>query len=168
MPKKVTKKRATRPAPKAPKPPARKPAATRRAAPASIDDLVRTLPPETAKTVQALRALILAADPAITEGIKWNSPSFLLTDWFATINTRTKRGVLLVLHHGATKRHGLQPSDIPDPAGLLRWQGPDRAIVSLETPSHLSTCQRDLAKVISHWIVRHKAALSPGSRRTRP
>src|SRR4051794_25517893 len=39
-------------------------------------------------TLEAVRRTILAADPAITEGIKWNSPSFYCHGWFATYRQR--------------------------------------------------------------------------------
>ena len=41
----------------------------------------------TEANLEAVRRAILAADPAITEGIKWNSPSFYCHGWFATISS---------------------------------------------------------------------------------
>ena len=38
--------------------------------------------------VEAIRATILGADSQITEGVKWNSPSFYRHGWFATVNVR--------------------------------------------------------------------------------
>src|SRR5262245_32651158 len=54
--------------------------------------------------IEELRQTILEADRRITEGVKWNSPSFYCHGWFATVNMREKRGVLVVLHHGARIR----------------------------------------------------------------
>ena len=54
--------------------------------------------------VQALRRTILKADPRISEGIKWRSVSFYCEGWFATLQERSKHGLLLVLHLGAKKR----------------------------------------------------------------
>ncbi len=35
--------------------------------------------------IEAARAIILGANPEISEGIKWNSPSFRVKEYFATI-----------------------------------------------------------------------------------
>jgi hypothetical protein len=41
---------------------------------------------------------------AIREGVKWNTPSFRTTEYFATTNLREKAGIGLVLHLGASGR----------------------------------------------------------------
>ena len=90
--------------------------------------------------IQALRRIILAADPSISEGIKWNSPSFRTTEYFATTNLRAKAGVGLILHLGAKIRE--LPAGgvcIDDPAGLLKWLGKDRAMVELQKMSEIET-----------------------------
>ena len=53
--------------------------------------------------VLALRQIILAADPAISEEIKWNVPSFRTSEHFATLNLRVKKGIGVILHFGAKK-----------------------------------------------------------------
>ncbi|HQX23347.1 MAG TPA: DUF1801 domain-containing protein, partial [Pseudomonadota bacterium] len=50
--------------------------------------------------IEALRGIILGASAGISEGIKWNSPSFRTTEWFATVNIR-KDALMLILHLGA-------------------------------------------------------------------
>ncbi|MEQ1612074.1 MAG: hypothetical protein ABL904_04925 [Hyphomicrobiaceae bacterium] len=59
----------------------------------------------------ALRKVILGADPSISDGVKWNAPSFCTTEYFATINLRAKAGVEVILHFGA-KRNRI--SDTPE------------------------------------------------------
>jgi hypothetical protein len=51
--------------------------------------------------VDAIRSTILGADSHITEGIKWNAPSFYCNGWFATTNVRGKDSVMVVFHRGA-------------------------------------------------------------------
>src|SRR5829696_232700 len=68
---------------------------------ASVDAFMDSLQHSLKPVVEAVRKTILAADRTITEGIKWNSPSFYRHGWFATVNVRAKHGVLVVLHHGA-------------------------------------------------------------------
>ena len=54
--------------------------------------------------ILAVRQTILGADPSITEGIKWNAPSFRTTEWFATFHLRAKVGLQVILHLGAKAR----------------------------------------------------------------
>ena len=54
--------------------------------------------------IQAIRETIMGADPAITEGVKWKSPSFYCHGWFATLGLRKPDRVEIVLHHGAKVR----------------------------------------------------------------
>lgn len=82
--------------------------------------------------IDAVRSLILNADSAIREGIKWNSPSFRIDDWFATVNLRGKGGgerVWLILHTGAKKSKAMK---VADPQGLLKWLAKDRCLVTFE------------------------------------
>ncbi len=40
---------------------------------------IKQLDPQSSRVVELIRAIILAADPAIGERIKWNNPSFFYT-----------------------------------------------------------------------------------------
>ena len=79
--------------------------------------------------IEAVRALILAADAAIKEGIKWNAPSFYVQEYFATIHVKNTRAVQVILHLGA-KRKQATGVVIDDPNGLLEWLAQDRASVN--------------------------------------
>ena len=80
--------------------------------------------------IEAVRAIILGADPRITESIKWNAPSFALTEHFATFKLRPVETVQVVFHTGATVRPDSTGIAIDDPAGLLRWAAPDRCMAT--------------------------------------
>ena len=54
--------------------------------------------------IEAIRRLMLGVDPGVREGIKWNSPSFRTTEYFATTNLRSKAGIGVILHLGARVR----------------------------------------------------------------
>jgi hypothetical protein len=84
-----------------------------------------------AEVIAALRRLVLTADERVCEGIKWSAGSFRDRDWFATFRVVGPKGPIppqLVLHRGAKPQPGAPRPE--DPAGLLRWQGPDRAVLS--------------------------------------
>ncbi len=103
--------------------------------------------------IERLRALILQADPSIAEGIKWNAPSFRTSEYFATINLRTKVGVGVILHLGA-KARALPPGGlgISDPEHLLQWLAPDRATVNFADSEALQAKAVGFQDIVRQWI----------------
>jgi len=102
--------------------------------------------------IQKLRSMILDVDPSIAEGIKWNSPSFRTTEYFATTNLRAKAGVGLVLHLGAKVRGLPTRIAIADPEELLTWLGKDRALVEFTSVRELAVKAPALNAVLRQWI----------------
>ncbi len=102
--------------------------------------------------ITAVRRLILGADPAIGEGIKWNAPSFRTTEFFATVNLRSLDRVQLILHLGAKARPDLKAFKLADPAGLMKWLGKDRALVTLGTGGEFAANQAAFAAIVREWI----------------
>ena len=95
----------------------------------AVDEFLRDLDHPLKKEIESVRQIILGVSPDIREGIKWNSPSFRTTEWFATLNLRAKDGqerVWLILHLGAKVKDNAKGMKIADPTGLLQWLGKDR------------------------------------------
>ena len=120
---------------------------------AAVDEFMEALVHPARTEVEVLRRAILAADPAIAEGIKWNAPSYRTAEYFATTHLRSKVGIGLVLHLGAKVRAlpagGLT---IPDPANLLKWLSKDRALVEFRTSKDLEERIPALQVVLREWI----------------
>lgn len=105
--------------------------------------------------VDALRRAVREADASIVEGVKWNAPSFRTVEWFATVNLRARDGLELILHRGARRRPDpLGPGAVEDPEGLLRWLGPDRAVVRFEGPDALAARGAAFAELVRAWVRR--------------
>lgn len=103
--------------------------------------------------IEALRTTILGADKSITEGIKWNAPSFRTTEWFATTHLRTKAGIGVILHLGAKTRATAKTGiDIADPTGLLQWLAKDRAMVTFADVKDIKAKQRAFRTLLKEWI----------------
>lgn len=102
--------------------------------------------------IEAVRRAILGASPAITEGIKWNSPSFRTTEFFATVHLRATDQVQLVYHLGAKARPDLKAMSVADPSGLIKWLGKDRGLVSLGAGDGLRKNLPALAAITREWI----------------
>ncbi len=119
----------------------------------AVDAFMATLQHPATADVQALRGLMRGVDAAVHEGIKWNAPSWRTHEYFATTHLRGRTGFALVLHLGAKARTlpagGLE---LADPAGLLRWLGPDRAIVEFTDGADLATKGPALQALLREWI----------------
>jgi hypothetical protein len=104
--------------------------------------------------IVALRQLLMSVDPAISEEIKWNAPSFRTSEHFATMHLRARDNVQLILHLGARSKRSIPAGAIADPDGLLKWLGPDRASVSFRGRGDVAAKGEALVAVIRQWIKR--------------
>jgi hypothetical protein len=118
---------------------------------AAVDDLINGLDHPLLPEIRALRDLILGVDTTIREEIKWNSPSFHTSEHFATMRLNGKPPLQLILHLGA-KKQSIPAGAIEDPQGILKWLGPDRAVVNLPTPDAFTSTRESLATVIRQWL----------------
>ncbi|WP_457353430.1 DUF1801 domain-containing protein [Roseateles sp. P5_D6] len=120
---------------------------------AAVDRFMAALDHPFKTEMEALRQAMLAVDPSIAEGIKWNAPSWRTTEYFATTHLRSKAGLGLILHRGAKAR--VSPAGgllIADPAGLLRWLGKDRAQVEFGSATDFQTKLPALQALVKQWI----------------
>lgn len=105
------------------------------------------------KEIEAVRRIILGASTAISEGVKWNAPSFRTEkDWFATVNLRSKESVQVIFHLGAKKRADLKAFKVADPNGLMKWLGLDRAMVTLGAGRDIPANKKALEAIVRAWI----------------
>ena len=116
----------------------------------SVASLLASLEHPFKREIFAVRELILGADPRITEGVKWNAPSFRTTEWFATVHLRARDGVQVILHRGAKAREGAPSLD--DPSGLLEWMGKDRASVKFSDLDDVKAKRERFTAIVRGWI----------------
>jgi hypothetical protein len=96
----------------------------------------------------ALRAIILGASDKIAERIKWKVPSFYYKDNpkhdLAAFHPRTTEAAHLVLVFPL----GL----VPDPAGLLEGDWPDRRMAKFRSLAAVQANQTALAAIVNAWV----------------
>ena len=120
---------------------------------AAVDAFMATLEHPCTALIEALRRIILRADPSIAEGIKWKSPSFRTGEYFATVNLRAKAGIGLILHFGAkVQQLPAVAAAIDDPQHLLRWLAADRAMLEFVDLSDLAAKESALSAIVRQWI----------------
>ncbi len=157
-PHKVTQMKAPAPKVAASKPVAKvatkapaRPKAKARAEPTAAD-LMASLDHPLKAEIETVRKAILSADKSIADGVKWNSLSFRTTEWFATVNLRSRDSLQLVLHLGAKAGKATDPASIPDPRGLLKWLGKDRAMATLGAGAAPKANLPALKAILKAWI----------------
>jgi hypothetical protein len=118
---------------------------------AAVEAFLAGLAPTNRSEVETLRRIILGADPAIGEGIKWRVPSFRTTEYFATLHLRMKVGLGLILHLGAKVRD-TPAVPVEDPEGLLTWLARDRALIAFSDLEEIQARRAALETLIRQWI----------------
>ncbi len=89
--------------------------------------------------IEALRTIIKNADPAISERIKWNAPSYFAQDDFLTFNLRMLDKVHLIFHH-------IKIAGINSP--LLEGDYKDRRMVYFKNMEEVNKNKGELERVI--------------------
>lgn len=119
----------------------------------AVVEFLRDLEHPLKKEIEAVRKIILGVSPDIREGIKWKSPSFRTTEYFATINLRSEDQVQVILHLGAkVKDNSTSGLTINDPSGLIKWLAKDRAMVTLGAGKEIRGRQPAFEAIIRAWI----------------
>ena len=132
---------------------ARAPARRGSASDGDVDALLAGLKHPHEPAILRLREIIRGVDRRIAESVKWNAPSFATSEHFATFHLRARAGVQVVLHLGAKARPDARlRSAISDPAGLLDWRAPDRAIVTFRDLDDVEAKRDAFAALIRQWI----------------
>ena len=110
------------------------------------------------RTLEEVRRTILAAHPEITEGVKWNSPSFYCHGWFATINSRKPTQVDVVFYCGAKVRADSTVREvIDDPEPLLTWPSNDRALLSFKSDADFQARLKSFQRITKQWAAYQKS-----------
>lgn len=119
----------------------------------AVDAFMESLVHPMKSEIQMIRETILAADPTIQDGVKWNAPSYRTSEYFATTNLREKQGVGVILHLGA-KARDLKPGElqVEDPTAMLTWLAKDRAMVRFTSGSDFQTKASAFTAVVRSWI----------------
>lgn len=125
-----------------------------RKAPESVETFLEALEHPSRKEIIFLREIILGADKNISEGIKWNAPSFhVASEYFATLHLRAKKGVPVILYLGVKKRQ-LPDGGIAvnDPESMLEWLADDRAMVTFNDLDDITARRHAFENLLREWI----------------
>lgn len=108
--------------------------------------------------IQELRTMIRGVGSELTEGIKWNAPSYALEGRdIITLNFHYKDYVTIVFHTGPEgKDRHTKTTLFVDDTGLLDWAADKRALLKIPSMDFLHESKEEIEKVIAHWIEKAK------------
>ena len=122
---------------------------------ATVDEFLAAQSPERRADVETLRALVLEAEPALSEIVKWNSPNYVLDGVDRlTINAAGMGPVRLILHFGTARAEDkvAAPAFAGDPDGLLTWHSNIRASLALPPRAELDAKREAILGLIRAWL----------------
>lgn len=93
--------------------------------------------------INRVREIILATDDRITEGIKWQSPTFMYKGNIASYFMNAKKHVSLMFHKGAL---------INDLSGLLEGDGKEARSAKFYGLEDIGSKKEKLEAVVREWI----------------
>ena len=93
--------------------------------------------------VQAVRRLVLDADPRMSETIKWQGPTFMYRGNLASFYPKSTKHVSLMFHTGAS---------LPDPTGLLEGEGATSRVATFHSADDLAAKADALRGLVVAWI----------------
>lgn len=94
------------------------------------------------EVVEAMRQIILAADPRIEECIKWKAPTFTYKGNMASFFPRSKKAASLMFHQGA---------HIPGQHAILVGDAKDGRSIKIATLEALESHRAELEAVARAW-----------------
>ena len=118
----------------------------------SVEDLVAALPEPSRGAMQALRDLVAASHPDVSEHVKWNGPSFVI-DGDDRISLGVAKGgtVRAVLHRGA-KVKSTEGFVFEDDTGLIQWAAADRGVIAFSNAADVAANGAAFHALCRRWF----------------
>ena len=117
-----------------------------------VDDYLAALVHRRKDEIEMVRGIIRAADPTLTEKIKWNAPSYGHGD-DDRITLRLQPGdrVDVIFHRGAQKQ-AVAGFAFADPSALMKMLAPDRGMVAFADAADIAAKADRFAALVVAWL----------------
>jgi hypothetical protein len=121
----------------------------------TVDEFLNDLTEDRRQQVEALRLIIKAINPELSEHIKWNSPSYVLDgEDRITFNMHYPDQTMLLIHMGATRKETKKADPIMnDTTGLIKWNSDIRGTLAFHSLDDIARSEADITKVLSAWLL---------------
>jgi len=121
----------------------------------TVDEFLNDLTDDRRQQVEALRSIIKAVNPELTEHIKWNSPSYVLDgEDRITFNMHYPDQTMLLVHMGATRKETKKADPImKDETGLIKWNSDIRGTLAFRSLGDIAQSEANITKLLSAWLL---------------
>lgn len=121
---------------------------------ADVEQFLDALEHPLKEGVLRLRTVIRAADPEITEHVKWNAPSFRYGgEDRVTFRLQPRGRLQLIFHRGAKVRADATGFVFADPSGLMTWPAPDRAVIDFPDLGFVTEHEAEVGTLVRRWVL---------------
>lgn len=126
----------------------------------TADELLDLLKHPQDDIIQLLRNIIKQASHELSEGVKWNAPSYSLNgNDIITFNFHYKGFVSLIFHTGPKGKDTHTNNFLfNDESNLLEWVADKRAVLKIATFDELALNQHKIETIINIWIEKAKSS----------
>ncbi len=103
--------------------------------------------------IEALREIILRAEPTLSEGIKWNGPNYSINgEDRITMRLNPPKQIQVIFHRGAKVKTQPENHLIEGNYPFLTWKENDRAIATFKGIEDIRQFSESFREVVTKWI----------------
>lgn len=117
-----------------------------------VDAFLEALEHPNKEGIELLRRAILGLDARIREEVKWDAPSFMLDDHFATFKLHPPSSIQLVLHTGAKPKKPARTFSLKGAEELVKWAAPDRCVLNIGNTDAARENREAVVGLVEQWI----------------
>lgn len=118
-----------------------------------VTNFLDSTKPSLRDEIEILRTIIMSTGLKLTEGIKWNAPSYSIDGKDRiTLRINSPKQIQIIFHRGAKVQEQPPERILSDTYSILLWKENDRAIASFKNLNEIQENSSMLKEVITQWI----------------
>jgi len=118
-----------------------------------VTDFLDQINPFLRDEIEYLRSIIMSTGMNLTEGIKWNAPSYSINgNDRITLRINSPKMIQIIFHRGAKVQKQPPERILGDKYTILLWKENDRAIASFKSLNEIQDNILILKEIITKWI----------------
>lgn len=118
-----------------------------------VTDFLDQINPSLRDEIEYLRSIIMNTGMNLTEGIKWNAPSYSINgNDRITLRINSPKIIQIIFHRGAKVQKQSPERILSDKYTILLWKENDRAIATFKSLNEIQDNILILKEIITKWI----------------
>ena len=118
-----------------------------------VTDFLDQINPSLRDEIEYLRSIIMSTGMNLSEGIKWNAPSYSINgNDRITLRINSPKMIQMIFHRGAKVQKQPPERILDDKYTILLWKENDRAIATFKSLNEIQDNILILKEIITKWI----------------